>query len=400
MENVIDIWLTNIDATVSTERMFRRVVLDFCRFIDKTPEQVIAEYIGDLKQSKMMPERAIYRDVPRYLKYLRTEKPNHLKRNGDVKKGLAPKSVGLYKSALRSFFVNHYIEFPILKRGDHSEPLEANANSFLNRTQMKELVTNTQNLRDRAIVLVVATSGMASNEFRNLKIKQCEIDDNDIMTIRLRREKARFDYVTFASPEAVHALRDYWSERERALGRELGPNDYVFVGERMQYIKGNIPLGERGVSQMFNRLGTALGYAVEDSGEMIATRAHAVRKYFSNTLRRAGMPKDYIDLLLGHKPKAVDRAYFQNLTDTLKDEYLKFLPHLTFHEDIIIKSLDSADALRLADVEKELAEVKENAKRIEEKSKQVPEALNIILSNPEMQAILAKKMKEVMGTVE
>ena len=357
-DKIINRWLINIDAADKTVRTFSYIIKDYAKYLDKSVEMIISEYTQDIKGGKMMPERQIFNDIPLYLDYIKNKKFNRLKRNGEGTTGLSPKSVHIYKTALKSFFSNNYIDFPIMKKGKKVQPLAVNANTFLTRDQVKELISNAANLRDRAMIMTIATSGLGSSEIRLLKYSNLSIDENEIGTIKLRREKASFDYMTFISPGCVRVLKDYWNERKRTAGHGMRANDYVFVGTWSGHVVNNIPIAERTLSSIFKRLGAGLGYDYSESGELIATRSHALRKYFSSTLRRAGMAKDFVDALLGHVPSDVDRAYFQNLEVELKQEYTNYLPYLTFAEDIIIKSLSTEDSLELAALKKEMAMIK------------------------------------------
>ena len=393
-DKIISRWLINIDASEKTSRTFTHVIHDYAEYMGQTPEQIIQGYTQDIKNGLLMPERQIFSDVPIYINYIKNKKPNRLKRNGDNANGLSPKSVHVYRSALKSFFENNYIEFPILKKGKKVQPLAVNANTFLSREQVREMISNAANLRDRALVMMIATSGMGSSEVRLLKLSNLTIDDNDIATIKLRREKAQYDYTTFASPETVRALRDYWNERKRITGHDMRQTDYVFVGTWSNHVLNNKPIVERTVSSIFKRLGEGLGYDYKESGELIATRSHGLRKFFSSTLRRAGMAKDYTDALLGHVPKDVDRSYFEHLDETLKDEYVQYLPHLTFSEDIVIKSFDTKDTERLNELEKENKGMKTKLSEMEELKAQMADMKEF------KESLIEAKVKEMLEKIK
>ncbi len=222
------------------------------------------------------------------------------------------------------------------------------------KEDVKKLVTNAKNLREKAIILCMASSGMARNEILNLCIHDITFDENNIGTVRIRREKAQVDYTTFISPEATIALRNYFDERNRHPETIIkNKSGYVFVTYEHNF-KGRkgTKLGGRTFLKNFHALGEQLGYGNRE-GFLIKSRSHALRKFFASTLENAGMPKNKIDYMLGHTPNGNDLAYFQMDIEKLKQLYIKYLPTLTFERTIEVKSLDSKDAERLETLSEE-----------------------------------------------
>jgi hypothetical protein len=73
---------------------------------------------------------------------------------------------------------------------------------------------------ERAIILAGVSSGLSSNEIIRLRVKEFKNEydpKTEITTLNLRREKVRFDFVTFLSPECSRAVWDYVNFRNRTL---------------------------------------------------------------------------------------------------------------------------------------------------------------------------------------
>lgn len=339
----IDTWLTGIDAKTKTRKLYTKRVEEFCSFLEQPIDQLIKKYISEIKEGLLMPERSIFHDVPAYLGSLK-------------KKNLAPKSIHTYKAAIKSFFKYYYIEFPNIKNGK-VKTLEANANRFLTKDQVKHVLDYTVHIRNKAIILVMATSGMAANEIINLKVGQISFDKDDIGTIRLRREKVQYDYFTFISPEAVKLLKEYWNERERRLDKKLSKKDYCFT---TRYENGmNIQV----FMNTFQDIARRAGYEKGTKKRYCDIRSHAFRKFFSNSMQQAGMIKDDVDSLLGHVPDGTDQAYFGSDIDILKEKYIKHLPAITLAETIEIITPDAEQfekqAAELAEIKAQLADMQE-----------------------------------------
>ena len=211
----------------------------------------------------------------------------------------------------------------------------------------------------------MATSGMARQEIISLKVGDISFDENDIGTINIRRQKAQTDYITFISPEATQALRNYWDERNRLASKKenitieelhnskytnpekvkksrqifaknlkVAPDSSVFV----TYETGD-ELSPTHFSSIFKNLGIKLGY---DEGKgFVKTRSHALRKYFASTLEDNGFPKPKIDFMIGHTVSDTDTAYFNRSPLKLKKLYTNHLQHLTFEKEINVIPLDA-----------------------------------------------------------
>lgn len=63
------------------------------------------------------------------------------------------------------------------------------------------------------------------------------------------------------------------------------------------------------------------------------------------------MPKNKVDFMLGHTPSGNDLAYFTTDVEKLKDLYVKYLPYITFEKEITVRSIDTKDEKRLAELE-------------------------------------------------
>jgi integrase len=130
-------------------------------------------------------------------------------------KGLAPMTVRSYMSGGQSFYRNCDIELPVLGR-NKAKVLEKNKD-IPTKEDLQEVLKICDPL-ERAVLLVGASSGLSLNEIRNLKVKDFKKGYNpetEVTTLKLRRQKVGFDFITFLSPEASSAIQDYINYRGR-----------------------------------------------------------------------------------------------------------------------------------------------------------------------------------------
>lgn len=327
-------WFANSDLAESTQRVYSMYMKLFCECVGKAPSELISEAIIEIKAGKLPSERK----EPEYFAKYKICLKN---------KNMSPKSQSLAITCVRSFYRAYDIQLSAsITKIKKPMPLRQNMN-FLSKDDIKKLITNCHSLRDRAIILCMVTSGMARQEIINLCMQDIVFDDNDIGTVSVRRQKSQTDYMTFISPEAVHALKNYFEERGRTDKQKIkGQDDFVFV------TYDNATRIDKGTyGKIFRTLAEELGYKNGDF--QIKSKSHALRKFFASTLENSGMPKNKIDYMLGHTQNSSDLAYFRYDIDKLKEMYKTYLPCLTFEKEIIIKSLNTEDAKRLEEVQTE-----------------------------------------------
>jgi site-specific recombinase XerD len=239
-------WLTNIEAAENTKKSYITYIRVFCECVKKTPSELIAESIKGIKEGLLPAERK----ESEYISIFKI----CLKKNG-----YADKSFYHGLSAVKSFYANFDITLSkSVSKIKKANPKKENQN-FIEKEDVKNLLVNAPSLRERAIILVMATSGMAIQEIVNLRIGDIAIDTDGIGTITARRQKSDIDFVTFCSPEATAALNNYFEERNRNPETAIkGKKDFVFVtGNNRSSGKQLSTIIEAG---HFQKLGEMLGY--------------------------------------------------------------------------------------------------------------------------------------------
>jgi integrase len=377
-------WFGIIDAAEGTQKVYEVVLKEFCEYVGKTPTELIDEAISEVKQGLLPSERSANKYLLGYRQKLKNAK-------------LAEKTINTKISIIKSFF--KAFDLPMSERIKTRKALPRKENrNFLTKDDVKKLIINAKNLRDKAIILVMATSGMARNEILNLRIRDIEFDDNDIGTVRVRREKAQVDYVTFISPEATKALREYFDERNRHPETKIkGDDDFVFVtypsGGKHGGMMGGRQISPTTFSITFQNLGKELGY--DNDNGFVKTRSHALRKFFASTLETAGMPKNKIDFMLGHSPSGNDLAYFNMDIDNLRELYKAYLPHITFEKEIVVHTADE----RIKDLMTKNKNLEDKLKQLEEGYSLVSEFMEMTKKHPTLLQLLKSHLASSESTL-
>jgi len=156
---------------------------------------------------------------------------------------------------------------------------------ILSKTEVKNILNATTNLKHKAILTTVYSAGLRISEVRNLTIK--DIDSKN-MQIRVRKAKGKKDRYTLLSQNNLSLLRKYWKEYQ--------PEYWLFPG--MPTTKA---ISARTIQQFFKK------YLNKTKITKNAT-VHTLRHCFATHLLEAGVDIFHIQKLLGHaSPKTTAR---------------------------------------------------------------------------------------------
>ncbi len=168
---------------------------------------------------------------------------------------------------------------------------------FLSTEEVYKLSEATKSIRDKAIIIVLAQSGIRVNALTRLTIgmvkdnldPQIKVPVPLKITDEIDTKISSYDiglYYTFLHHESAEALKDYLEQRERK-GEDLNNDSPLFLSKRGTGIK--IRQIQRVMKEACERLG------------LKGVSAHSLRKYFSNIVKNATIDEDTKEFLMGHK---------------------------------------------------------------------------------------------------
>jgi site-specific recombinase XerD len=156
----------------------------------------------------------------------------------------------------------------------------------LDREEVEAVFSVTRNVKHRAILMLIYSSGLRVSEAARLKVSDI---DSKRMVLRIRRSKGKKDRYSILSHVALEALREYW--------REYRPKDWLFPSR----FPGK-PLTERAIQRVFKKAKTLVGIKKPVS-------INTLRHTFATHLLEAGTDLHHIQLLLGHKSPKTTTIY-------------------------------------------------------------------------------------------
>ena len=329
----IDLWVLRKDLEDSTIEYYIEFLKYYCNLVGLTPDELIKE--ADLEEEKGIKLRD--RKLNFYFLKMKKQLKNENKAEG---------TINLYIYSVKSFYDSMDIQVPPIKisRGDIA--LEENYGKLITRKDLSRLVSVAAP-RETALIYLMALSGMAQAEARNLTIRKFmdaageaikkeikTIDDlfqyqhllrKVILTVHITRKKVNYRYITFIPPEVTRKILDYLKERAYGGNQKIRIKDY----ESALFVKNNgQPIDRDVIVTNFRRIGLKAGFKKKE-GAYSYWRAHAMRKYFISTIMNNIGDKTLADFLAGHKISDVDRAYWYMDPESLKKRYMEALPYLS-----------------------------------------------------------------------
>lgn len=261
-------------------------------------------------------DRYVLRDFIRYRR----------ENGGKEGEGVKQKTLENNLSALSSFYeylcFEQYIQsnpiLPVRKRfltrykdGDDDPPRK-----LISVEEMAMLVNSILNARDKALVLLLAKTGVRRGELIKMDVDDIDWSEN---SITLKKFKKRSNRIVFFDDECARVLKRWIKTRE-----QLSPkSEALFIGEQGGRLKRN------GVYSLVCKHAAKVGLYNPDScrSEDHFT-PHCMRHWFTTWLRRNGMPREFIKELRGDKRREAVDTYDHIDKEELRRTYLACMPPL------------------------------------------------------------------------
>jgi integrase/recombinase XerD len=309
-----------------------------------------------------------------------------------------------FLAALKSFYRNkdgEILPFDSHRGGKHYIPKRrkrASLERVPSKNEMYRIIDSSNNVRDKAILLVLFQAGLRVNALCNLKFRDVErqlypedgegpkipltLKISDNIDTKLRGYYLSF-YYTFLQGEAVEALKGYCDKYHK--DRDGGtPLFYSSIGE---------PMKKHGVWEVVKRCTRRAGLNSKE------VWTHTIRRAFRDVLRHSNLNNDFQEALMGHViPGSRENYFSRNKPEELAKEYMK----VNFNR--------AAPKSRIAAMENELVDLRKTKKELRDLQMKFQRLSKIrdtgdllirdILNDPRFQQLLFEKMREQGGQLE
>jgi integrase len=197
--------------------------------------------------------------------------------------------------------------------------------------ELQLILSNKVNLRDKALFMTAACSGLRLGTVMTLQVKDYKpVEELGMISVeggegrKLAKGKS---YFTFVTPETRLILEGYFKTREN-----LNPNAPLFAKEDGRPIAAFV----QNVSRQWRRLVKRARLLNKIEGHTwIDLHGHTLRKYFQTHCKLAGCRADFVDYWMGHHPTRSDEymndSYFRPDLKAHINEYHKAVSQLSIY---------------------------------------------------------------------
>ena len=171
----------------------------------------------------------------------------------------------------------------------------------------KRLLSVTQNIRDRAMILVLLRTGMRIGELLRTRVSDVHLGERKILL--WVGEKNRTGRVVYLSEDACEALRAW--ERKRDAGKAL-----------LFYAQGRSSMSYTGARRLLGK------YLKKANLSHKGYSLHGLRHTCATELLNAGMRLECLQQLLGHSTVEQTRRYARLTDKTREEEYFRAMARI------------------------------------------------------------------------
>lgn len=312
----VQVWLDELG-----KKTFNKVMVDswlvylrkFCGFTGMNPDQLIDLRINELA--------SIDRKERGHAKRLLNRFYNEYKERSQAGACVA-------FTALKSFYTANDVAVNVKT----PEPAVMREHTLIPTQEQIRKMADLCSLRDRALIVFIAETGMRISEVLGLKQKHLGSEfqiSKDVCAVNPPRKSGRKagPQVTFICSDAVDLLKKYLEARHRE-GEVITDESSLFVSTR----EIGAQLTRTGAYKILLKAGIRSGLITEKQG-LKAFHSHCFRKRVQTVLEGSGIPLNWVDYLIGHKPRGAQASAYSLPTDEqLKEAYLKAVPKLQIYK--------------------------------------------------------------------
>jgi integrase/recombinase XerD len=166
------------------------------------------------------------------------------------------------------------------------------------------LESSKSNIRDYAIIMVLAYSGIRVSELCSLRIEDVDFSEN---VIHVKSGKGDKDRMVVVDSRVMEVLKEYLRNEKRNEG-------YVFMSRKRTRITPT-------------HVERIVRYYAGKAGINKKVTPHVIRHTFATALLRNGADIRFIQQILGHSSVATTQIYTHVNDEVLKEVYERTKPH-------------------------------------------------------------------------
>ena len=296
----------------------------------------------------------------------------------NLKSRLSPNTIPIYFAPIELFYVmnDKNLNFKKMRKLFPEKVKKGNERGYT-VDEIRTMIDNCINKRQKAIILLLASSGVRIGAIPEMKIRHMT-KIHDSYAIKIYEEALQEDYV-FTTPEATNRIDDYLDER-RQHGEYIDDESPLFRSE-YQLGDGKVkPMTNDSLAHLMVRLVKPVKRRKSGSRKRFdVARNHGFRKFFATAVKLTiNIPTTMSEKLINHIGVVkLDGSYFKPTMEEMYEAYRKAIPELTI-------SNEQRDHLKIQKLESEqqVAEIQsKEIKSLQEQVKQTQDMLQQMITN-------------------
>ena len=188
--------------------------------------------------------------------------------------------------------------------------------------QMRKLMRSTLDPRDRAVMMLLAKTGIRRGELLTIDLEDIDWENQ---SIELKPKAKRTNRTAFFDDEVAWALKRWLKQRDTMKTEDEDAERALFLNSR------GGRLGRNGVECIVNNAGARVGLHDPTSRrKKDRLSPHAFRHFFTTVLLEEPNPmrREYVQELRGDSNRSAIDIYHHIPPDKLRDEYRRCMPRL------------------------------------------------------------------------
>jgi len=238
-----------------------------------------------------------------------------------LKKQVSPNTLPSQANALKTFLEANDIDLNWRKiKRLYPAPIKRSGSSAYSTEDVKKMLDATPQIRNKAIIHFLASSGVRVGSLHELKLKHIRDMPLDCKMITVYEDSIE-EYCTFLTPEASKALDEYLEQRRKH--HEILNDESPLFRERYQL--GTLEpksISTRAIQGILTRAITNSNVrGQKKNGRYSEQLAHGFRKRFDTILKlNKAVNDNIIEKMMGHK-RGLDGTYLQPTIEQMFNEF-------------------------------------------------------------------------------
>jgi integrase len=318
------IWLEGYNS-LSTKKAYKFHLSLFCRYHNIDPDSLVQLKLEQIKDM-----------VINYIIHLKkvAKQSSGKARTGE----LSVNSVKIYLKGVQSFLESNDILLNWKRIAKYYPEQVTNNLRAYTKEEISKLFTMAD-LRDRCIILLMASTGMRVGALKSLKLKHLTRlqHESNIGLVSIYPESKEHRYNALMTPECMASINEY-IEYRRKQHEKITEESYIIRDKFATFSKKTNrpnPLTEHTINKQMKFLLKKAGLPFEQ-----LQPDHSFRKFFNTCLMNSNVAYSFKELLMGHSVK-LDDVYYDKDSETSRQkiivEYMKAVDALTINEEYRLK---------------------------------------------------------------